>query len=72
MLGNFFRRSTDHKQRVNKKQNVEVDSPASSGGQGKYMKCDSFTWPPLEATLSILNFSLFLKNNFREGIIKNI
>ena len=37
MLGNFFRRSTDHKQCVNKKQNVEVDSPSSSGGQGKYI-----------------------------------
>ena len=36
MLGNLFRRSTDHKQRVNKKRNVEIDSPASSGDQGKY------------------------------------
>jgi hypothetical protein len=49
MLRNFFRRSTDHKQRVNKikiflecvnkKENVEIDRSASSGGQGKYKKC---------------------------------
>jgi hypothetical protein len=32
MLGNYFRRSTDHKKRVNEKQQVEIDSPASSGG----------------------------------------
>jgi hypothetical protein len=42
MLGNFFHRSTDRKERVNKKQNVEVDSAASSGGQGKYKKYVSF------------------------------
>jgi hypothetical protein len=39
VLGNFFWSSTDFKQRVNKKQNVEIDSAASSGGQGKYTKC---------------------------------
>jgi hypothetical protein len=48
MLGNFFRISTYDKQRVNKhssfppilnkKQNVEINSPASSGDQEKYMK----------------------------------
>jgi uncharacterized C2H2 Zn-finger protein len=35
MLGNFFRRLKDYKQRVNKTQNVEINSPGSSGGQGK-------------------------------------
>ena len=37
MLGNFFWRSTDRKQRVNKKQNVEIASPASSGGEGNIL-----------------------------------
>ena len=46
MLDNFCRRPTDRKQRVNekvfqasvnKKLNLEIDSPASSGGQGNYM-----------------------------------
>jgi hypothetical protein len=45
---------------LNKKQNVEIDSPASSGGQGKYMKYVSISWPPLEAALSIFNFSFFV------------
>jgi hypothetical protein len=61
MLGNFFRRSTVHKQRVNKKQNVDIDSAALSGDHGKHMTYISFPWPPLEAALSIFNFSLFLK-----------
>jgi len=34
MLGNFFRRSTDLKQRVNKKYNVYIDSAALRGGKG--------------------------------------
>jgi hypothetical protein len=33
MLGNFFRRPTDHKQSVNTRQNVDVDSPTSRGQQ---------------------------------------
>lgn len=37
MLDNFFQRSANHKQFVNKKQVIERDSPVSSGGQGKYM-----------------------------------
>jgi hypothetical protein len=73
MLGNFFHRPTAQKQRVNKKQKVEIDSPASSGGQGKYMKYVSFPWLPREAALSVLNFGLFflLKNNiFEKELIK--
>jgi hypothetical protein len=64
----------DYKQRVNKKQklsstrkqdkNVEIDNPPSSGGRGKYMKYVSVPWPQLEAALSILNASLFVKNSF--------
>jgi hypothetical protein len=41
--------------RLNKKQNVEIDRPASSGAKGKYIKYVSFHWPPLEAVLSIFN-----------------
>jgi hypothetical protein len=54
---------------VNKKQNDEIDSAASSGGQRKYMKYVNFPWPPLRAARSILNFTLFFaKNNvFRRG-----
>jgi hypothetical protein len=53
----------DRKQRVNKKQNTETDSSASSGDQGKYMKYVSFSWPPFAAALTILKFSFFSKNN---------
>ena len=58
MLSNFFRRSTDHKQRVNKEQNVQTDRAASRGSQGKYMKYVSFTAHPLEAVFSVFNVSL--------------
>ena len=39
MLGNFFRRSTDRKQCVNKKQNVEstVLPQAETNGNARYM-----------------------------------
>jgi hypothetical protein len=65
-MDNFFRWLAGRKQQVNKKQNVEIDGPPRSGGQGKYMKYVSFPLHPLEAVLSILNFSLFffVKNNF--------
>jgi len=46
----FFRRLTYHKQPVNKKQNVEMDCPASNGGHP--------SWLPLWAALSILNVGL--------------
>jgi hypothetical protein len=39
--------------------NVELNRPASSGGEGKNIKCVSCLWPPLEATLSVLKLSLF-------------
>jgi hypothetical protein len=45
MLSNYFRRSMDHKQRVNKKQNTEIDSAASSGVQGEYIKYISIIGP---------------------------
>ena len=47
MLGNFL------KKRVNKKRNVDVNNPTSSGGQGKYMKYVSLYGSALEAALSI-------------------
>ena len=75
MLGNFlFRRRTDFKQRVNKKQNVEIDNPASSGGQENYMKYATYTRLPFEAALSILKRVFFFwpkRTNVREGIIKS-
>jgi hypothetical protein len=37
MLSNFFRRSTDKKQRVNREQNLEIGSAASSGRQKKIL-----------------------------------
>jgi hypothetical protein len=79
MQGNFFRRSTDDNQRVNRKvrilalvnktRNVENDSPASSGGQEKYMIYVRFLWTLLEAARSILKFSRLLLL-FERGLIK--
>jgi hypothetical protein len=67
LMGNLFWRKTDHKKRVNKKQNVELDSPSSDGGQGKYKKYVSFPWPLLEAALSMFYVSLFCKKqNFEK------
>jgi hypothetical protein len=43
--------------RVNKKHNVPIDSFASSGGQGKYVKYVSFSWSPPEAAVPVLNVS---------------
>jgi hypothetical protein len=45
--------------RISKKQNFETDNSASSGGGGKYVKYLTFSWPLLEATLSIFNVRLF-------------
>jgi hypothetical protein len=57
---------------INKKQNVEFDSPASSGGEGKYMKYVSVPWPLLETALSVFTINLFLlKTVSWEGINKS-
>jgi len=71
MTGNLFRRATNHNQRVNKKQNIEIYSPASSGGKWKYKKYVSFPWSPFEAILSILNISFFFcyKNIFEKELL---
>jgi len=42
--------SNGSEERVNKKQNFEMDSPLSIGSQGKYV---SFPWPPPETALSV-------------------
>jgi hypothetical protein len=65
-LGYFCRRLTDHKQRVNKKQKAEIDSPAPSRGQGNYMKYVSVPWPLLESALSILKHKFFVKEQLLE------
>jgi len=49
----------DHKQCVNKKQNIEIDTSASNGGRGKYMEYVRYTLPPRVTATSILNVSLF-------------
>jgi len=49
MLRDIFRRLSDRKQRVNKEQNIEIDSAASSGDQGKIMTYVyvGLPWPSL-------------------------
>jgi hypothetical protein len=37
---------------------VEIGSPASIRGQGKYIKYMSFPWPPLQAALLIFKVVL--------------
>ena len=67
----FFRRKLKHKHRENNKRNSEIESPASSGGQGHYTIFGSCPWPPLEAAMSIFNVGFFFKkNNFRIEINK--
>jgi hypothetical protein len=47
----------------------ENDRPASSEGQGNYMKQVRFTWPLIEAVLLILKFRLsFFKDDFLEEV----
>ena len=50
-------RSKSFVARLNKKQNVEIDSAASSGVEGKQII--AFLWPPLEAALPIFNIKVF-------------
>jgi hypothetical protein len=69
MLYNSFRKSAVPKQRVSEKQNVEIDSPATSGGHGNY----SLSWPSLEAALSIFNVSRFLLTTvYEKELMKSI
>jgi hypothetical protein len=70
MLSNFFRRLTEYEQRVNRKQNVAIDSPTSGSGQGKYMNNVSILSPPLESELPIFNVSHFCKQHFEKELIE--
>ena len=47
-----------------RKQNVEIDSPASSGGQRKHVQYVKSPWSPPEAALPICNFSVMLNKTF--------
>jgi len=49
---------------------VEIDNPTSSGESENYTKYVSFTWPPLEAPLSICNVTFSLKYIFEKLLIK--
>jgi len=69
MLSNFFWRSTNRQQRVNKKLYVETDSVASSRGQAKYTKYATFPWPPLEAALPMFNVFFFVKKTIFEKLL---
>lgn len=40
------------------KQNLEIDSVISNGGQGKYVKYVSFSWLPIETVMSVLQIIL--------------
>jgi hypothetical protein len=70
MFGNFLRRLTDHKQRVNKKETVEIDSPASNRGQGKYLKYFSFPCRRLRQHYQLLTLGFFVKTIFEKELIK--
>jgi hypothetical protein len=71
MLSNFFRRLSDRKQRVNKKQNIETEIAASSGGQGKIMTYVGLTWPSLGAAITVFKISLLVKRIFGITINRN-
>jgi len=56
---------------INKKQNLEIDSATSRGGQRKCMTCIDFPWPPRQAELSVFNVRLFVKNGVFEELLKS-
>jgi hypothetical protein len=67
-LGNLFWSSTDRNRgannkiflaRVDKKQNVDMDSTASSGNKRKHKKYITLPWPLLEVALSMFKFNHF-------------
>jgi hypothetical protein len=50
---------------------TEIESPASTGGQGKYTKYVTFPWPPVETTLCMFNVRIFVKKqSFERKSIK--
>jgi len=69
MLSKFFQRLVDHKQHVNKKQNVEIDSSASNRVQGKYMLASLGV--RLRQNCQFFNYPFLLKSIFWERSVKN-
>ena len=59
MLGNFFRSTNDQKKIVNKKQYAEIESDASSGGQGKYITYLSSQRLRAKAALYVFNVTIY-------------
>jgi hypothetical protein len=70
MLGKFFRISTDHKQRVNKEKNIEIDSPASRGREGKYTNTLASTGLRLRQQCQFSNYVFFFLQNFEKELIE--
>ena len=64
MLGNFFRSSTDHKQRANGGGGRWNRQSCLKRRPGKYMKYVSFSRPPLEAALSVFNVEFLFNTHF--------
>jgi hypothetical protein len=62
-MSNVQIRNKSFLSRVNKKQNFEIDSAATTGGQGKLTYLVYFAWTLLGAELSIFIFSRIVKNN---------
>lgn len=45
---------------LNKKQDVDIDIPASNGVLGNYLRYVSFPWPPPKAALLVFNVSFLI------------
>ena len=50
--------------RVNKKQNIDIYTSTSNGGERIYLIYISFLWPPVDAALSIFNLSVLVQTVF--------
>jgi hypothetical protein len=72
MLGNFFGRSTYRKQRVNKKQIVEIYSPSASGAKGSARNMLVSFRLCLRHHCQFLTLAFFVKNIFEKDLIKNM
>jgi hypothetical protein len=66
MLSKFFQRLVDRKQRVNKKQNVEIDSSASNRVQVTYMLASLSDH--LRQHCQFLTLSFFVKTHFLRSV----
>jgi len=70
ILSTFYQRLVDHKQHVNKKQTVEIDSSASNWAQGKYMLASLGVH--LRQHCQFWHYLFLLKPIFWERSVKNI